>query len=322
MARAIPRRHGSGPPAGRVVAGAIHCPGRGRGRGFRAGPGEGSGWLAGAAARGVRLEMASVGRVSHHRADPADGGHQPRLRPPGRPAERSSRPGRRGSACCPRPRPAAHGPAAQIPAGPGGSGPRAHGGGQLRGTAAVDDDPAATDYPRRCAVRAGAVEVPRLYALVRFSVRTDRQVLRCLWIALAAASVVAALAILQALGVHAVTGLLGKFYDSGITSGGATAGLQTGRGSSTLGLPAATADLMICFAGDCQRPVDARPPPPDSAGRRGRAVRHGRAVRRGILQPHRPGRRDSLHRHRAAQAENPLRLRARGSSSPVTRCGR
>lgn len=85
-----------------------------------------------------------------------------------------------------------------------------------------------------------------LYALVRFSVRTDRQVLRCLWIALAAASVVAALAILQALGVHAVTGLLGKFYDSGITSGGATAGLQTGRGSSTLGLPAATADLMIC----------------------------------------------------------------------------
>ncbi len=84
-----------------------------------------------------------------------------------------------------------------------------------------------------------------LYFLVRFSVRTDRQVLVCMWLSLAAASVVAALAILQALGALGVPGLLNHFYESGIT----TAGLQNGRGSSTLGLPAATADLMVfCLA--------------------------------------------------------------------------
>ena len=141
---------------------------------LRAGPGEGSGWLAGAAPRGVRLEMASVGRVSHHRADPADGGHRPRLRPPGRPAERSSRPGRRGSACCPRPRPAAHGPAAQVPAGPGGSGPRDHGGHQFGGAAAVDGDPAAAD----ASTILYALVIWKflgLYPLVRFRVRTDRR---------------------------------------------------------------------------------------------------------------------------------------------------
>lgn len=80
-----------------------------------------------------------------------------------------------------------------------------------------------------------------LYFLVRFSVRTDRQVLRCLWISLAAACVVAVLAILQSLGVAGVPGILNSFYASGL----ATSGLETGRGSSTLGLPAATADLMV-----------------------------------------------------------------------------
>lgn len=80
-----------------------------------------------------------------------------------------------------------------------------------------------------------------LYFLVRFSVRTDRQVVVCLWIALGAACVVALLAILQVLGVAGVPGILNSFY----ASGNATSGLQTGRGSSTLGLPAATADLMI-----------------------------------------------------------------------------
>jgi hypothetical protein len=79
-----------------------------------------------------------------------------------------------------------------------------------------------------------------LYLLIKYSVRTDQQVLRCLWLSVAAACVVAVLAILQSLDLFGVTGMLARFYASGIA-----AGLQTGRGSSTLGLPAATADLMI-----------------------------------------------------------------------------
>jgi hypothetical protein len=83
-----------------------------------------------------------------------------------------------------------------------------------------------------------------LYALVRCSVTTDRQIRRCLWISLASASVVAVLAILQALGLFGVPHLLNAFYASS-PGNGAVAGLQNGRGASTLGLPAATADLCI-----------------------------------------------------------------------------
>jgi murein biosynthesis integral membrane protein MurJ len=82
-----------------------------------------------------------------------------------------------------------------------------------------------------------------LYAIVRFSVTTERQVRRCLWLSVGAASVVAVLAILQSLGKFGVASMLAHYYSASQT--GATGGLQNGRGSSTLGLPAATADLMI-----------------------------------------------------------------------------
>ncbi|WP_412538944.1 hypothetical protein R8Z50_24195 [Longispora sp. K20-0274] len=82
-----------------------------------------------------------------------------------------------------------------------------------------------------------------VYALVRASVRTDRQVRRCLWISVAAAGAVAVVAVLQALDMFGVPGLLVRFY----APLGDTANLDTriAQGSSTLGLPAATADLLI-----------------------------------------------------------------------------
>ena len=80
-----------------------------------------------------------------------------------------------------------------------------------------------------------------LYAIVRLSVSTDRQVLRCLWLSVAVASVVGLIAVLQSLDLLGVPQLLDTYF-SYSTSGPVTAG---GRASSTLGLPAATADLMI-----------------------------------------------------------------------------
>jgi peptidoglycan biosynthesis protein MviN/MurJ (putative lipid II flippase) len=79
-----------------------------------------------------------------------------------------------------------------------------------------------------------------LYALVRFAVSTDRQIRRCLWLSVAAASVVALIAVMQSLSLFGVPRLLAEFF------GGPTEfGPPGGRGSSTLGLPAATADLMV-----------------------------------------------------------------------------
>jgi murein biosynthesis integral membrane protein MurJ len=80
-----------------------------------------------------------------------------------------------------------------------------------------------------------------LYALVRWSVRTDRQILISLWISVAAASVVAVVAILQSLALGGVPGILANHF-GGYASASGPAG---GRGSSLLGLPGATADLMI-----------------------------------------------------------------------------
>jgi peptidoglycan biosynthesis protein MviN/MurJ (putative lipid II flippase) len=79
-----------------------------------------------------------------------------------------------------------------------------------------------------------------LYAIVRFAVSTDKQIRRCLWLSVAAASVVALVAIMQSLSLFGVPRLLAEFF------GGPTEfGPPGGRGSSTLGLPAATADLMV-----------------------------------------------------------------------------
>lgn len=80
-----------------------------------------------------------------------------------------------------------------------------------------------------------------VYAIVRFSVRDDAQVRRCLWVGVFAASAVAVVAIVQSLGLFGVPGLLAHFY-APYGDAGATA---QARGSSTLALPAATADLLI-----------------------------------------------------------------------------
>jgi hypothetical protein len=79
-----------------------------------------------------------------------------------------------------------------------------------------------------------------IYVIVRAAVSTDRQVRRCLWISVGAASVVALIAILQSLSLFGVPRLLADFFAASNLSG-----VAGGRGGSTLGLPGATADLMI-----------------------------------------------------------------------------
>lgn len=80
-----------------------------------------------------------------------------------------------------------------------------------------------------------------VYTIVRVSIRTREQVRRCLWIALGAGAVVAVIAILQSLGLFGVPRLVATYY----SPFGYTNVASNSRGSSTLGLPAATADLMI-----------------------------------------------------------------------------
>jgi len=79
-----------------------------------------------------------------------------------------------------------------------------------------------------------------LYAVIRMSVTTEREILACLWISVATASIVAVVAIVQSLGLFGVPRFLSTFY----APFGYTDAFQA-RGSATLGLPAATADLMI-----------------------------------------------------------------------------
>jgi hypothetical protein len=79
-----------------------------------------------------------------------------------------------------------------------------------------------------------------LYAVIRMSVTTDRQILCALWISVAAACIVAVVAIVQSLGLFGVPKFLSTFF----APFGYTNAFQA-RGSATLGLPAATADLMV-----------------------------------------------------------------------------
>jgi hypothetical protein len=80
-----------------------------------------------------------------------------------------------------------------------------------------------------------------LYGVVRVSVRTEAEARRCLWTSIAAAGVVAVLAVAQSLELLGVEDFLATWYapfgDSSIVS--------SNRGTATLGLAAATADLMI-----------------------------------------------------------------------------
>src|SRR4051794_11758232 len=79
-----------------------------------------------------------------------------------------------------------------------------------------------------------------VYAIVRFSVTTEPQVRRCLWLSVLAACVVAGIAGLQSLGLFGVPRLLATYY----APFGYTEAFKA-RGGSTLGLPAAMADLLI-----------------------------------------------------------------------------
>jgi hypothetical protein len=80
-----------------------------------------------------------------------------------------------------------------------------------------------------------------IYLIVRASVTTIPQVMRCLWISVSVGAFVALTAILQSLGLFGVPRLLATYY----APYGYTGALEHARGSSTLALPAATADLCI-----------------------------------------------------------------------------
>jgi Mrp family chromosome partitioning ATPase/capsular polysaccharide biosynthesis protein len=80
-----------------------------------------------------------------------------------------------------------------------------------------------------------------LYTIVRLSVRTDEQIRRCLWLSVAAGCVVALGAIAQSLNIAGLGGMITSVFGD-TAAGPVTPGA---RGGSTLGLPAAVADLMI-----------------------------------------------------------------------------
>lgn len=79
-----------------------------------------------------------------------------------------------------------------------------------------------------------------VFLIFRVSVRSERQVARCLWVAMVSAALVAVIAILQSLKLLGVPEMLSRYY----AAFGNTAALQISRGSSTLSLPVAVADLM------------------------------------------------------------------------------
>jgi hypothetical protein len=79
-----------------------------------------------------------------------------------------------------------------------------------------------------------------LFFVVRACVRTEPQVRTCLWLSMFAAVCVAAVAILQSLGLFGVPGLVGRWF------GGSEAELAGGgRGTATLGSSFAVADVML-----------------------------------------------------------------------------
>lgn len=83
------------------------------------------------------------------------------------------------------------------------------------------------------------------YAIVRSVISTREQAMRCLVLSMAAAAIIGVIGIMQSLGLAGVPGLLATYTSSPGTDGM----VSVGRGSSLLGLPAATADLAILNLG-------------------------------------------------------------------------
>lgn len=80
-----------------------------------------------------------------------------------------------------------------------------------------------------------------IYLIIRFSVRTAAQTKICLYISVAVAGVIAVIAICQALHLFGVIQFLQRYY----VSYGNEHSLTNNRGSATLGLPIAAADLFV-----------------------------------------------------------------------------
>jgi hypothetical protein len=80
-----------------------------------------------------------------------------------------------------------------------------------------------------------------LYLLVRLSVRSEQEIRWCLWASMLTACIVGAVGFLQALDLVGVRQVLGTYW----APFGHQAALAQPRGGSTVGLPAATADLMV-----------------------------------------------------------------------------
>jgi hypothetical protein len=80
-----------------------------------------------------------------------------------------------------------------------------------------------------------------VYVIARAAVRTEREVAACLWISMTVAAAVATIAILQALQLFGVPGLLATYW---APSEGQES-LSAGRGTSTLSSSFAVADVMV-----------------------------------------------------------------------------
>ena len=80
-----------------------------------------------------------------------------------------------------------------------------------------------------------------LYAVVRITVRSDREVTITLWVSLIAGVLVGVIGILQSLDLLGVRAMLEPLF----APFGYTEVVQSARAGSTVGLPAATADLMV-----------------------------------------------------------------------------
>ena len=80
-----------------------------------------------------------------------------------------------------------------------------------------------------------------VYVVIRLTVRTDHHVTVALWVSLVVAVLVGVIGILQSLDLLGVRGMLEPLY----APFGYSDGVQSARAGSTVGLPAATADLMV-----------------------------------------------------------------------------